>query len=142
MISTVPIDISAVFRPQNYLFSRNPSANRHYCPKIVFIPLDHIFVYSRKSPLTAPNPHLFPQDAPSFIAQNRLFLRPAARRGAAANFAIGEVAERSIVAVSKTVVRATVPRVRIPPSPLIVYQIYLESLLNVVLTGFLLDGGG
>ena len=30
----------------------------------------------------------------------------------------GEVAERSIVAVSKTVVRATVPGVRIPPSPL------------------------
>ena len=29
----------------------------------------------------------------------------------------GEVAERSIVAVSKTVVRETVPRVRIPPSP-------------------------
>jgi hypothetical protein len=27
------------------------------------------------------------------------------------------VAERSIVAVSKTVVRETVPRVRIPPSP-------------------------
>ena len=55
-----------------------------------------------------------------------LFLRPPTAR-APARRPYGEVAERSIVAVSKTVVRETVPRVRIPPSPQIVYLILLKA---------------
>lgn len=39
----------------------------------------------------------------------------------------GEMAERSIVAVSKTVVRVSVPRVRIPLSPPRFYLIKLEK---------------
>ena len=68
-----------------------------------------------------------------------LFLRPPARAPRGAPY--GEVAERSIVAVSKTVVRETVPRVRIPPSPQFVYRTFLKEPVDRVLTGFLLFGG-
>ena len=53
----------------------------------------------------------------------------------------GEVSEWLKEHAWKVCIGEILSRVRIPPSPQIVYQPFLESLLNIVLTGFLLDRG-